>query len=39
MRLQFLCAVVIGAITIVSAQAPSKQAKQAQDPRSLLNPA
>jgi 4-carboxymuconolactone decarboxylase len=36
MRLQIFCAVMIGAIAIVSAQAPSKQAKQAPDPRSLV---
>ncbi|HXP85517.1 MAG TPA: carboxymuconolactone decarboxylase family protein [Bryobacteraceae bacterium] len=35
MRLQFFCAVTIGAVAIVSAQ-PSKQAKQAPDPRSLV---
>jgi len=36
MRLQLLSAVMIGAITIASGQAPSKQAKQAPDPRSLV---
>jgi 4-carboxymuconolactone decarboxylase len=36
MRLQILCAVMIGAMAIVSAQAPSKQAKQPPDPRSLV---
>src|SRR5437016_4580820 len=36
MRLQFFCAVMIGAIPIVSAQSPSKQAKEAPDPRSLV---
>jgi hypothetical protein len=36
MRLQFLCAGMIGAMSIVSAQAPSKQTKQAPDPRSLV---
>src|SRR5580704_1251139 len=40
MRLQFFCAVICvvtpGAIAIVSAQAPSKQAKQAPDPHSLV---
>src|SRR6202165_1122543 len=36
MRLQIFCAVMIGAIAIVSAQAPSKQAKQAPNPRSLV---
>src|ERR1700680_1423910 len=35
MRLQFLCAMMIVAQAIVSAQAP-KQAKQAPDPRSLV---
>jgi len=36
MRLQFFCTVMIGAVAIVSAQAPSKQAKQPPDPRSLV---
>src|SRR5712671_4930364 len=36
MRLQIFCAVMIGAIAIVSAQVPSKQAKQTPDPRSLV---
>ena len=36
MRLQTFCAVMIGAMTSVSAQAPSKQAKQAPDPHSLV---
>jgi 4-carboxymuconolactone decarboxylase len=36
MRLQYFCAAMIGAIAIVSAQAPSNQAKQAPDPRSLV---
>ena len=36
MRLPFFCAATIGAIAIASAQAPSKQAKQAPDPRSLV---
>ena len=36
MRLQFLCALMIGAVATVRAQAPSKQAKQAPDPRSLI---
>src|SRR5712671_3625172 len=36
MRLQFFFAFMIGATGIVSAQAPSKQAKQAPDPRSLV---
>jgi 4-carboxymuconolactone decarboxylase len=36
MRLQILCALMIGAIAIGSAQAPSKQAKQAPDPHSLV---
>ena len=36
MRLQFFFAVMIGAMAIVSAQAPSNQAKQAPDPRSLV---
>ncbi|MBZ5675148.1 MAG: carboxymuconolactone decarboxylase family protein [Acidobacteriia bacterium] len=40
MRLQIFCVVVfcvvIGAMAIVSAQTPSKQAKQAPDPRSLV---
>src|ERR1700739_3951954 len=36
MRLRILCAVAIGAVSVVSAQAPSKQAKQAPDPHSLV---
>jgi 4-carboxymuconolactone decarboxylase len=36
MRLQFLCAVTLGAIATVRAQAPPKQAKQPPDPRSLV---
>ena len=36
MRLQILCALMIGAIAIASAQEPSKQANQAPDPRSLV---
>jgi 4-carboxymuconolactone decarboxylase len=36
MRLQLFCAMMIGAQAIVSAQAPSKQAKQAPDPHSLV---
>ncbi len=36
MRLQILCAVTIAAAAIASAQAPSKQAKQAPDPHSLV---
>src|ERR1700730_161339 len=36
MRLQFFCAVMIGAVAIVSAQAPSNQARQAPDRRSLV---
>jgi len=36
MRLQIFCALMTGATAIVSAQAPSKQAKQAPDPRSLV---
>jgi len=36
MRLQILCAGMIAAMAIVSAQAPSKQAKQAPDPHSLV---
>ena len=36
MRLHFVCAFLIGALAIVSAQAPSKQAKQAADPRNLV---
>jgi 4-carboxymuconolactone decarboxylase len=36
MRLQILCAVMIGAMAIASAQTPSNQAKQAPDPRSLV---
>src|ERR1700732_3458859 len=36
MRLQIFCAVMIGGIAIVSAQTPSKQAKQAPDPHSLV---
>jgi 4-carboxymuconolactone decarboxylase len=36
MRLQMFCAVMIGASAVASAQAPSKQAKQAPDPRSLV---
>ena len=36
MRLQIFVAVMIGGIAIVSAQTPSKQAKQAPDPRSLV---
>jgi 4-carboxymuconolactone decarboxylase len=35
MRLKILCAVMIGAMAIAGAQAPSSQAKQAPDPRSL----
>ena len=36
MRLRILCALMIGAKAIVSAQAPSKQAKQAPDPHTLV---
>ena len=36
MRHRFLFAFMISGLTIVSAQAPSKQAKQAPDPRSLV---
>ena len=36
MRLQFFCAVMIGAVATVSAQAPSNQARPAPDPRSLV---
>jgi 4-carboxymuconolactone decarboxylase len=36
MRLQFLFALMIGGVTIGSAQAPSIQPKQAPDPRSLV---
>jgi 4-carboxymuconolactone decarboxylase len=36
MRFQSFCAFALGAAAIVSAQAPSKQAKQAPDPRSLV---
>src|SRR5271170_2869302 len=36
MRLQYPCAVMIGAMAIVGAQAASKQARQAPDPRSLV---
>lgn len=36
MRLQLFCSVMIGAIATVSAQTPSKQAKEAPDPRSLV---
>ena len=36
MRLQILCTVMCSAIGIVNAQAPSKQAKQPPDPRSLV---
>src|ERR1700719_4978145 len=36
MRLQSFCAVIIGATAIVSAQASSRQAKQAPDPHSLV---
>ena len=36
MRLQIIWAVMIGAIAVVSAQAPAKQAKPASDPRSLV---
>ena len=36
MRLRIFCAMMIGAIAIGSAQTPSKQAKQAPDPHSLV---
>ena len=36
MRLQIFCVVMIGAMAVVSAQTPSKQAKQAPDPHSLV---
>jgi 4-carboxymuconolactone decarboxylase len=36
MRLQILCAAMIGAMSIASAQAPANQAKQPPDPRSLV---
>jgi len=36
MRLQIFCVLMIGAIAVVSAQTPSKQAKQAPDPHSLV---
>ena len=36
MRRQIFCAVMTGAMSIVSAQAPSNQAKQAPDPHSLV---
>src|SRR5580693_690133 len=36
MRFQFFFAFTIGAVAIVSAQAPSNQARQAPDPRSLV---
>jgi 4-carboxymuconolactone decarboxylase len=36
MRLPYICAAMIGAIAIVSAQAPSTQTKQAPDPHSLV---
>jgi len=36
MRLQIFCAVMLGAASIVSAQMPSKQAKQPPDPHTLV---
>jgi 4-carboxymuconolactone decarboxylase len=36
MRLQLFCAFLTGAVAVASAQAPSAQAKQAPDPRSLV---
>ena len=36
MRLQLFCLGILGAVAIASAQAPSKQAKQPPDPRSLV---
>ena len=36
MRLRIFCAAIAGAIAIASAQTPSKQAKQAPDPHSLV---
>jgi 4-carboxymuconolactone decarboxylase len=35
-RLQLFCAVMIGAVAIVGAQAPANQARQAPEPRSLV---
>ncbi len=36
MRLQIICALMIGAIAIASAQTPASQTKQAPDPRSVV---